>query len=269
MNGKTFETLRRIVYENSGITLNDTKVAMVASRIAKRMRVLGLDSYESYLRLLTEDTDRTEITRFLDVISTNVTSFFREPDHFDFFGTQVADWVEAGRSTIRVWSAASSTGEEPYSIAMTMRTSAGSRFPDMKVLATDISTNVLAAAQAGEYDQAHVEKIPSPLRRRFFTEAMSGDGRKCYRVTDDIRRMVLYRRLNLSRPPFPMKGDIDVVFCRNVMIYFDDETRTRLVDEVFRLLRPGGYLLTGHAESLTSLRTPFQCLRPSIYQKPE
>lgn len=269
MNSKTFETLRRIVYENSGISLNDTKAAMVASRINKRMRVLGMDSYESYLTLLTKDTEGTEITKFLDVISTNVTSFFREPEHFEFFGAQIAAWVEQGRSNIRIWSAASSTGEEPYSIAMTMLNSAGSKPPAMKVLATDISTNVLAAAQAGEYDLALVEKIPTSLRQRFFASSVSRDGRKCARASDEIRRMVLYRRLNLSRPPFPMKGDIDAVFCRNVMIYFDDETRTRLVAEIFRLLRPGGFLLTGHAESLTSLRTAFHCLRPSIYQKPE
>jgi len=266
MDRTTFLKFKEIVYENSGITLNDTKEAMVSSRILKRMRLLGLTNHKQYLEFLLNDNTGDEITKFLDVISTNVTSFFREYEHFEFLGELVADWIAKGKNRIRIWSAASSTGEEPYSIAITLLVAAAEKKVDMRILATDISTKVLSKAREGVYPAALMKNIPDSLRQKYFT-AKKEACETLFSVSNSIRSMVVFKRLNLSQPPFPMSGRLDLVFCRNVMIYFDTEIRSRLVSEIYRLLNPGGYLLTGHAESLTSLKTDFKCLRPSIYQK--
>ncbi len=266
MEKKIFNELRNIVYEHSGINLNKTKEAMVASRIAKRMRILGITAHGDYLKYLLSDTSGDEISKFLDVISTNVTSFFREHEHFEYLAEKVTDWVRAGQKKIRIWSAASSTGEEPYTIVMTVLDAAANDSIDFKILATDISTRVLAQAQSGEYLDDHMEKVPDHLKKKYFAKKKIADG--CvYTASQTLKRCILFRRLNLSQTPFPMKGNLDAVFCRNVMIYFNNSTRGKLVGEIYRLLKPGGLLFTGHAESLTSLETQFKCLRPSIYQK--
>jgi chemotaxis protein methyltransferase CheR len=266
MDSITFERLRALVYEYSGISLKETKEAMVSARIAKRMRVLGINNHQQYLRYLEQDDSGNEMTRFLDVISTNVTSFFRESLHFDFLKDILSNWLVNGKTKIRVWSAAASTGEEALSIAMTIRDAIGERLCDFKILATDISTNVLAIAQKGLYETPQMHNVPEALRRRFFVPVKTPGGAG-FQAREELMRNIVYRRLNLSRPPFPMHGQLDIVFCRNVMIYFDEETRKSLVEEIYRQLLPGGYLLTGHAESLSSLKTDFTYIRPTIYQK--
>ena len=266
MDHQTFNKFREIVYTNSGISLNDTKEAMVSARISKRMRVLGFTSHQQYLQFLLKEASGNEITHFLDVISTNVTSFFREPSHFAFLSSVVSKWIEKGKRRIRIWSAAASTGEEPYSIAMTLLDSCGQRNLDMRILATDISTSALAKAQDGVYPSVVVEGVPESYKKLFFvSEKQHAD--VFYRVQDQLKKMVVFRRMNLSNPPFPMAGQLDMVFCRNVMIYFDNSVRMRLISEIYRLLQPSGYLLTGHAEGLTSIQTELKCLEPSIYQK--
>jgi len=266
MDHQTFNKFREIVYANSGIALNDTKEAMVSARISKRMRALGFTTHLQYLKHLLKDESDHEITHFLDVISTNVTSFFREPSHFDFLSSIVAKWIAKGKHRIRIWSAAASTGEEPYSIAMTLLDTCGQRNLDMRILATDISTSALAKAQAGVYSSMVVEGVPASYKKRFFVHEKS-QADVFYRAQDQLKQMIVFRRLNLSNPPFPMTGQLDMVFCRNVMIYFDNSVRSRLVSEIYRLLKPSGYLLTGHAEGLTSIQTELKCLEPSIYQK--
>ena len=266
MDSITFERLRALVYENSGISLKETKEAMVSARLAKRMRALGISTHKQYLRYLEQDDSGNEITRFLDVISTNVTSFFRENQHFDFLKTILSQWLADGKTRIRVWSAATSTGEEALSIAMTIRDVIGERLYDFKILATDISTGVLAKAQQGLYETTQMENVPESLRRRFFVPVKTPGGAG-FQARKELMQHIVYRRLNLSRPPFPMRGQLDIVFCRNVMIYFDDATRKNLVEEIHRQLLPGGYLLTGHAESLSSLKNDFTYIRPTIYQK--
>ena len=266
MDHQTFNKFREIVYDNSGIALNDTKEAMVSARIAKRMRILGFDTHQQYLQFLLAEESGNEITHFLDVISTNVTSFFRESSHFEFLASVMAKWIAKGKQRIRIWSAAASTGEEPYSIAMTMLETSGTRNMDMRILATDISTSALAKAQKGVYVSTTLEGFPDSYKKRFFVcEKQHNDS--FYTATNQLKNMIVFRRLNLSRPPFPMTGQLDMVFCRNVMIYFDASVRTRLVNEIYRLLKPSGYLLTGHAEGLTSIKTELKCLEPSIYQK--
>jgi chemotaxis protein methyltransferase CheR len=266
MDHQTFNKFREIVYANSGIALNDTKEAMVAARISKRMRILGLETHEQYLHYLLQKESENEITHFLDVISTNVTSFFREVSHFKFLTSIVEKWLSKGKNKIRIWSAAASTGEEPYSIAMTLLEASGGRNLDMRILATDISTSALSRAQKGIYASSVIESIPDMLKRRFFI-VHNQNNDVVYEANDLLKNMIVFRRLNLSKPPFPMTGRLDMVFCRNVMIYFDNSVRTRLVNEIYRLLNPSGYLLTGHAEGLTSITTELKCLEPSIYQK--
>ena len=266
MDSITFERLRALVYENSGISLKETKEAMVSARLAKRMRVLGINTHKQYLRYIEQDVSGNEITRFLDVIATNVTSFFREIQHFDFFKTILSNWIANGKTKIRVWSAAASTGEEALSIAMTILDTIGERQCDFKILATDISTSVLASAQKGLYETTQMHNVPEAFRRRFFVPVKTPSGAG-FQAREELMQHIVYRRLNLSRTPFPMRGQLDIVFCRNVMIYFDEATRKSLVEEIYRQLLPGGYLLTGHAESLSSLKTDFTYIRPTIYQK--
>ena len=266
MDRKVFDAFRALVYERSGITLGENKEALVSARVGKRMRALGISEFSDYLRVVTEDTKGDEVVSLLDAISTNVTSFFRESVHFDFLKNAVGDWIRHGQKRFRFWSAASSTGEEPYSIAMTLLDTAEGRTLDMKILATDISTRVLEKCELATYDQEKVASIPRPLLDRYFESSRKQD-KTYYTAKPSIKNLLTFRRLNLSTPPFPMNGPMDCVFCRNVMIYFDNQVRTRLLSEIYRLLKPGGYLFVGHAESLTGIVSDFQTVKPSIYVK--
>jgi len=266
MEKKTFQRFREVVYEKSGINLTEGKEALVTARVGKRMRALGIPTHEAYLEyVLNEDTGK-EFIHLIDAISTNVTSFFRESNHFDFLAKTMANWIEKGQTRFRVWSAASSTGEEPYTIAITMLETAGNRNLDMKILATDISTRVLEQCVRGQYTREKVEPVEPRLRDRYFDKIVV-DGVQHYVVKDFVKQMVRFRRLNLSTPPFPMRGPLDVIFCRNVMIYFDNRVRKGILDEATRLLKPGGYLMVGHAESLTGMLTRLKTVCPSTYVK--
>lgn len=261
-----FGEFRDLVYRTSGITLGEGKESLVSARLGKRMRALGLTGFRDYLDHLRGGNGQDEMILMLDAISTNVTSFFREPEHFAFVEEQVAGWLKKGQSRFRFWSAASSSGEEPYSLAMTL---AGCGFPsgaDARILATDISTRILEAARAGVYAGSRLEGLPAGHVQRHF-RPVRGSSPAAFSVSEDLKRLVLFRRLNLSDPPFPMRGPMDVILVRNVMIYFDNAVRRRLLGECHRLLKPGGYLLVGHAESLTGVAGEFKCIRPSIYVK--
>jgi chemotaxis protein methyltransferase CheR len=265
MDTHTFDAFRQIVYEKAGININENKGALVAARIGKRMRELSMPSDRAYLDFVVNDETGGEIINLLDVISTNVTSFFRESAHFDFLSRQVAEWFSKGKRKFRFWSAASSSGEEPYTIAMTVATSLGGP-ADVKILATDISTRILAKCAEACYGEAKVEPIPQHMRSRFFDKRASDRGTE-YRVKHELKDLVTFTRLNLSKPPFPMTGPFDAVFCRNVMIYFDNPVRKRLLEEIFRLVATNGYLFVGHAESLTGLLSGFRSIMPSVYIK--
>ena len=267
MDRRTFDRFRRLVYEKSGIALGPGKEALVSARVDRRLRALGIDNYGTYLHRVTHDHSGEEIVQLLDAISTNVTSFFREPAHFEFLAQAMVEWQDAGQRRFRVWSAACSTGEEPYSIAITMLGAARSADLDVKILATDISTRVLETCRQGTYPQERLDGVPPALRDHYFTQDGSQNPPR-YAVKDLLSRMIVFKRLNLSAPPFPMRGPLDVIFCRNVMIYFDRAVRVRLLQELWRLLKPGGYLLVGHAESLTAMMGEFDTVRPSIYVKP-
>lgn len=266
LTAEFFDEFRSLVYAKSGITLGDGKEALVSARIGKRMRTLGMDDYHAYLDWVKGSGGADEMVQMLDAISTNVTSFFREPEHFDFLGKIISKWSELGQQRFRIWCAASSSGEEPYTIAMTIKECKLPAACDVRILATDISTRVLKAAEEGVYSSSKVASIPSALVSRYFKALRGTDGTD-YEASAELKRMILYKRLNLAFPPFPMKGPMDVILCRNVMIYFDNPVRKRLIADFHRLLKPGGYLLVGHSESLNGLEADFKCVSPSVYLK--
>lgn len=262
-----FEEFRTLVYDKSGITLGDGKESLVSSRIRKRMRTLGLENFRAYLDWIQEPDGQEEIVHMLDAISTNVTSFFREAAHFNFVRDAVTRWRQQGQKRFRFWSAACSSGEEPYSLAMTLAESGLSADGDVRILATDLSSRILDAAKQGEYTQSKIALLPPGYASRYFT-TVRGSEPTLYRVQDKLRERIVFLRMNLSTPPFPMPGPLDIIFVRNVMIYFDNQVRKNLIADCYRLLKPGGYLLVGHAESLTGLAGDFKCVQPSVYAKP-
>lgn len=266
MDDAIFRKFRDLVYAKSGITLGAGKEALVSARIGKRMRALKMTEHREYLRFVMDDPTGEEVVHLIDAISTNVTSFFRESSHFDIVKQQVSEWLSGGQSRFRFWSAASSSGEEPYSLAISIREAIGNANVDVKILATDISTRVLEKCREGTYREDKFETMPRFLRDRYF-EPQRGEDQMHYVAKPVLRKMLVFRRLNLSETPFPMRGPFDMVFCRNVMIYFDNTVRSRLLDEIHRMLRPGGYLMVGHAESLTGMLSPFKMVQPSVYRK--
>lgn len=268
-----FQKFSTLVYREAGINLHDGKKALLEARLAKRLRATGIASPKEYLDFILSEEGREEYVRFFDAVSTNLTFFFREPKHFEFLEKiAVPEILERnrrdGRSRIRIWSAGCSTGEEPYSIAMTVL--AALDHPgrwDFRVLATDISTRVLSAAQAGVYDKAKLTHVPAALRQRFFEPVVHGGPSKSYRVSGELMKIVAFRRLNLM-DPFPFSGPFDVIFCRNVMIYFDKKTQESLIQKMSAYLHAGGYFLVGHSESLTGLKHPLRYVKPAVYRKP-
>ena len=266
MDRRTYDKFRQIVYERSGISLGPGKEALVASRIGKRLRALGLKDYVSYLDFIAGDDSVGEIGHLLDVISTHVTSFFREPEHFDFISKIASRWYENGRRTMRFWTAACSTGEEPYSLAITLIESIGKRKADMQILSTDISQEVLDLAKVGKYSEEKIRDVNPEYLDRYF-DRREDDGETVYEVRRVVKNMISFARLNLAHAPFPMRGPFDIIICRNVMIYFDNRVRRQLLTEIDRLLSPGGFLIVGHAESLTGMISDFVPYKPSIYVK--
>jgi chemotaxis protein methyltransferase CheR len=263
---RTFDKFRTLVYGKSGIALGDQKEALVSARIAKRMRALDIASQEEYYEAVVRDRSGGELVHLIDSISTNFTSFFREPVHFEILAKLLAKWKSQGQRRFRIWCAAASTGEEPYTLAMTVSEALGDLGADVKILATDISTRVLQNCREGLYDRQKVATVNAKLLAKYFDEVRD-NGKAMYEVRDPLRSCLVFKRLNLSTPPFPMQGPFDAVFCRNVMIYFDNQVRSRLVSEIYTLLKPGGYLMIGHAESLAGLETQFKAVRPSVYVK--
>ncbi|MCA9472437.1 MAG: protein-glutamate O-methyltransferase [Nitrospirales bacterium] len=263
-----YEQFQAFIYAQVGIKLNGDKKTLLVSRLGKRLRQLELSSYQEYLDYVRGEAGHEELTNLLDLVSTNKTDFFREPIHFDFLRQTIIPSL-MDRRQIRIWSSASSSGEEPYTIAMTLYDAV--QRPDQwdfKVLASDISTRVLAKAAAGIYDDERVSSLDPALVRRHFLRGR-GEQSHSIKVKPHIANLVRFRRINLMDETFPIKSALDVVFCRNVMIYFDRDTQSRLVKKFYRYLKPGGYLFIGHSESLQWVDHPFEYVQPTIYQKPE
>lgn len=267
MDRRTFNQIKKIVYEKSGISLKEGKEALVTARIGKRMRALGITVHKDYMKYLLSNENGDEMFRLLDAISTNVTGFFREAKHFDFMKEIVGEWLKEGQRRFRFWSAACSSGEEPYSMAMVCAEVSQAYCTDVKILATDISTKVISKCIDAVYPEEKFKNVPKYLRCKYFGKEKDADGNTFFRAKEQVKKMIICRRLNLASPPFPMHGPLDMIFCRNVMIYFDNEVRIRLLWELYRLLKPGGYLMVGHAESLTGMVSDFRVVQPSIYTR--
>lgn len=240
-------------------------MALVSARIGKRLRALNIPDAETYLETLKNGRNDDEITHFIDAMSTNVTSFFRESDHFDFMKEALSKWAAAGQRQFSFWSAACSSGEEPFTMAITAKEALKGHQAQVRILATDISTKVLDQCKEAMYRPDKVEDIPPYVKGQYFEKVNIGPNKGYYRVVEQIRSMITFSRINLSITPYPMKGPMDIIFIRNVMIYFDDDVRKRLLAEAHRLLKPGGYLMVGHSEGLTGLVSSLKMVKSSIY----
>ena len=267
LTDKEFELFKHLIYQQVGIKLDEPKKTLLVSRLGKRLRDLHLSSYQAYYDCVSGEGGEEELIKLLDLVSTNKTEFYREPVHFDFLRDQVLPEVQSSK-ILRIWSSASSSGEEPYTIAMTLADAITdiNRW-DIKILASDISTRVLAKASSGIYEEERVSQLPIDLVKRHFLRGKGPQAGKL-QVRPQIARLVAFRRINLMDPTFPIRSQLDVIFCRNVMIYFDRPTQAKLMEKFFRYLRPGGYLFIGHSESLQWIDHQFTYLRPTIYQKP-
>jgi len=265
----SFKKFKDLIYNKCGICLHEGKKELVRARLNKRLRQTGIKTFTDYYKYLTQEDNGNELVVMLDAISTNKTSFFREIKHFDFLKEQVFPKYAAGDygRRLRFWSAACSSGEEPYTLAISLLEYLGSTSYDIKILATDISTKVLGEAQRGVYQEDRVEDIPGPLIRSYFQQ---GHGRQkgFYRVKPHLRNLISFKRFNLM-DKFPFNTIFQFIFCRNVMIYFDKKTQERLVNKFYNCIIPGGYLMIGHSESLTGVNHPFKYIQPSVYQKDE
>jgi chemotaxis protein methyltransferase CheR len=263
-----FNFIRHVIGENAGIVLGPNKRQLVQGRLARRLRELGLPTYEAYCEHVRESGPE-ELVGLINALTTNVTAFFRESHHFDALASyMIPEAVKrnCGSRRIRIWSAGCSTGEEPYCIAMVASEAlpAGVRW-DMKILATDIDSDVIAAAQQGIYPLDRLGAVPQERLQRSFrkgTGAYAGQAM----VSERLRELVTFRTLNLMHS-WPMRGPFDIIFCRNVMIYFDQATRERLVSRFGELLAPGGYLCIGHSESIHGAAAPFRLVGKTIYRR--
>lgn len=251
------ERIRELIYGVAGITLGRDKDSMIRARLAGRLRTLQEASYESYLERVSRDRD--ELSQLVDLLTTNKTSFFREMQHFDFIASElIPRWRERGRE-VRIWSAACSTGEEPYSVALVTR----ALMPSLpaRILATDISKRVLTVARRARFSRTLESSIPAEYRQYL---ARARDDDSSFEFKDEIRKMVSFARLNLMEE-WPMRGEFDLILCRNVMIYFDPETRAQLAWRFAERLADDGVLFIGHTESLHNLEQPLCRLQPAIY----
>jgi chemotaxis protein methyltransferase CheR len=265
-----FAAISETVRQLCGIHLHEGKMALVKARLNKRLRALGLTGYGQYVERIRQDVGGSEAAAMLDALSTNHTFFFREPQHFEALRRSVVPAMLArhrGDRRLRLWSAGCSSGEEPYSMAITLKeTVADLQRWDVGILATDLSHRVLHAAQEGIYAEDRLRETPSKQVMEHFT-CLADRPQRRYRVSDALRKMVHFAHLNLV-DPWPMKGLFDVIFCRNVMIYFDKPTQQRLIDRFWGQLAQGGTLFIGHSESLAGVRHRFRYIRPTVYEKP-
>jgi chemotaxis protein methyltransferase CheR len=263
-----FDHLRRLSNAHTGIVVPDDKFNMFYSRLAKRLRALGLSSFKEYCHYLEAEHD-TEFTAFINAITTNLTSFFREQHHFDFLKqTAIPEFLANPKQErrIRIWSAGCSTGEEPYSIAMTLR----ERIPnisswDIKILATDIDSDVLETAGKGVYAIKGKEVLNDVHLKKWFLKGSNANSGKA-RARNELQELIAFKQLNLLSK-WPMKHSFDIVFCRNVLIYFDAELKQSLTEKFTHMVRPGGYLIIGHSESIGQWASDLKLIGKTIYQR--
>ncbi len=273
-----FKLLRELTYELTGISLSDSKRNLVQGRLQKRLRFHGLSSYLAYYTMLTQEGPQgTETTEFINCITTNKTDFFREPHHFDFVsGTVIPSLIRRaargdGERRLRVWHAGCSTGEEPYTLAITLQEAlSGHSNWNVLQLASDIDTNVIAHAERGIYEDDRIHTVPSALLKKYFLRKQTAEGDQ-YKVRQELASQIVFRQINLLDPGWPIGTgtQFDMIFCRNVVIYFDKATQKKLFERLERYLKPGGHLFIGHSESLLGVSESFESLGQTIYRLPE
>ena len=263
-----FEKLRGLIFQRSGISISTAKKQLIYRRISNRLKALKLSSFSEYISIL-ESGDSSENETFLNSITTNLTSFFRENHHFDYLAnTAMPEILEAKKATrrLRIWSAGCSTGEEPYSIAMTLQPfSAQLDSWDAKVLCTDLDTEVLSKARMGTYEESKTNGLSQLQKERWFKEENIGE-EKFLSAKPLLKKNLHFRQLNLMNR-WPMSGAFDVVFCRNVMIYFDRETQVELVSRFAEVIEPNGHLIIGHSETLGRVSDRFELIGKTVYRK--
>jgi chemotaxis protein methyltransferase CheR len=266
-----FKTISSLLFDHFGIWLGDQKKILVAGRLSKRLRVLGLSNFTEYTEYLLSDSSGSELSEMINRITTNHTYFFREREHYDFLQKTILPELDkkiasSSTTSLRFWSAGCATGEEVYSLAMLLREYYGERLKsiDYGLLATDISLKALEEARLGAYQEHKLRELPKHWQTWFSGNASTG-----FTINNSIREMVLFKRLNLMSKEWPMKGSFDLIFCRNVMIYFNQESRKALIDKFFEYIKPGGWLFIGHSESLKREECPFTYIKPAIYRKEE
>ena len=257
-----FMQFQRFIYNAAGVFMANGKQALVSGRLAKRLAHYQLQSYGDYLRLLESRSEPRELQMAVDLLTTNETYFFREPKHFNLLRELAAD-ARSKNKTLRIWSAASSTGEEAYSIAMVLADVLAEA--PWEVLGTDISTRVLERARTGHYPMERASQLPQPYLKRFCLKGQGSEAGTLL-IERPLRQRVQFQHVNLNEP-LPKIGTFDVIFLRNVMIYFNLETKRQVVARLLNQLRPGGYFLIGHSETLNDINDTLETVAPSIYRK--
>ena len=265
ISDKEFKLFTALVYDKTGISLQDGKKQLIQSRLNKVLRKREIPSYKDYYEIVKNDTSGEELIEFINLISTNVTHFFREEKHFEFLKTTWFNGFDFKHSTsVKVWCAASSSGEEPYSLSITLKELLGEKYP-FEIYASDISTKVLNMAKKGIYPITSVENMDKTLIKKYFQEGQ-GKAQGYVKVKNNIQKHVSFHRVNLIEP-FKLPHSFDLIFCRNVMIYFDAPTKESIVNRFDNFLNKNGYLMIGHSESLNGLKHPFQYVQPATYRK--
>ena len=269
LSRKEFALFQAYIYQHIGISLGDHKIYLVQARLAKRVKHLGLESYHAYYDYLVADKKGGELEYLSSLISTNVTSFFREQKQWEFLKAHLPSILKSTGGKLRIWSAACSSGEEPYSIAMFLAEHLPKdREYDVKILATDVSSKVLKIAMKGLYSQKAGLSLGEAYLHKYFKPEMIGD-EVHYRISDMLKKQIVFREFNLVTGDFSLfeKKTFDIIFCRNVMIYFEKPTQSALVDRFYTILPKEGYLFIGSSEALTDMKRDFRSRSASIYQK--
>lgn len=263
MSDADFQHLSELAYKFTGIVLGDHKRDMLYGRLVRRLRALSIGDFTHYRQIL--ENDQQEQSKFINAITTNLTSFFRERHHFDFLKDTVCrELSQKGAQRIRGWSAGCSTGEEVYSMAITLKESLAVPLSDCKLLATDLDSKVIETGAQGVYTSERIDTVDIAQRKKWFLHDKNHPD--IVKVKPSLQSLVAFKRLNLLER-WPMKGPFDFIFCRNVMIYFDNQTQTALINRFADMLKPGGYLFIGHSESMSSEITRFESIGKTIYQK--
>jgi chemotaxis protein methyltransferase CheR len=258
---RDFERVRSLIYKRAGIALAESKQEMVYSRLARRLRATGIDSFVSYLDQLEQGVDTEEWEAFTNALTTNLTSFFREAHHFPI----LAEHLKKIKEPIEIWCSAASTGEEPYSIAMTACEAFNTLTPPVRIIATDIDTNVLNTGANGVYSIDRLDKMAPERAKRFFLRG-KGDREGMVRVRPELRQMVSFKQVNLLADNWGVSGQFDVIFCRNVMIYFDKPTQGKILDRFAPMMKPDGLLFAGHSENFLYVCDAFKLRGKTVYE---